>query len=197
MVIRPRWNRRSAAASTSGAALPWWIFRPSWVLARLNWASRLISSTSSAVRVIEAPRCGGSPVGSLAANHSEGANDSLSHGGIFISVMDWKWGVPPGDTGRPMTTTEQGIHPMLRLHGFAVSNYFNMVKLALLEKGIPFEINTVRGNQSPEFLAISPRGKVPCLETEQGFINRSEEHTSELQSRPHLVCRLLLEKKNA
>src|SRR3989442_5730688 len=32
--------------------------------------------------------------------------------------------------------------------------------------------------------------KVPALE-----IERSEEHTSELQSRPHLVCRLLLEKK--
>src|SRR3989442_2314841 len=28
-----------------------------------------------------------------------------------------------------------------------------------------------------------------------GFHLRSEEHTSELQSRPHLVCRLLLEKK--
>src|SRR5690625_5871933 len=27
------------------------------------------------------------------------------------------------------------------------------------------------------------------------FTNRSEEHTSELQSRGHLVCRLLLEKK--
>src|SRR3989442_9142316 len=27
-------------------------------------------------------------------------------------------------------------------------------------------------------------------------VKRSEEHTSELQSRPHLVCRLLLEKKN-
>src|SRR5690554_2720556 len=27
------------------------------------------------------------------------------------------------------------------------------------------------------------------------FMARSEEHTSELQSRPHLVCRLLLEKK--
>src|SRR3989442_10471298 len=26
-------------------------------------------------------------------------------------------------------------------------------------------------------------------------VKRSEEHTSELQSRPHLVCRLLLEKK--
>src|SRR3989442_2899556 len=27
------------------------------------------------------------------------------------------------------------------------------------------------------------------------YLRRSEEHTSELQSRPHLVCRLLLEKK--
>src|SRR5690554_494876 len=32
---------------------------------------------------------------------------------------------------------------------------------------------------------------------EDTFVDvRSEEHTSELQSRPHLVCRLLLEKKN-
>src|SRR3989442_3037054 len=28
------------------------------------------------------------------------------------------------------------------------------------------------------------------------YYQRSEEHTSELQSRPHLVCRLLLEKKD-
>src|SRR5690625_5558201 len=28
-----------------------------------------------------------------------------------------------------------------------------------------------------------------------GYVLRSEEHTSELQSRGHLVCRLLLEKK--
>src|SRR2546429_4548718 len=31
---------------------------------------------------------------------------------------------------------------------------------------------------------------------ELGILVRSEEHTSELQSRLHLVCRLLLEKKN-
>src|SRR5690554_7271267 len=30
---------------------------------------------------------------------------------------------------------------------------------------------------------------------ENNWLKRSEEHTSELQSRPHLVCRLLLEKK--
>jgi glutathione S-transferase len=29
--------------------------------------------------------------------------------------------------------------PMLTLHGFAISNYYNKVKLALLEKGVPFE----------------------------------------------------------
>ena len=28
---------------------------------------------------------------------------------------------------------------MLKLYGFAVSNYYNMVKLALLEKGVAFE----------------------------------------------------------
>src|SRR5690625_7015032 len=44
----------------------------------------------------------------------------------------------------------------------------------------------------------TPRGaKVPLIELAT-FIEtdgRSEEHTSELQSRGHLVCRLLLEKK--
>src|SRR2546422_7815861 len=33
-------------------------------------------------------------------------------------------------------------------------------------------------------------------ERERATVARSEEHTSELQSRLHLVCRLLLEKKN-
>src|SRR5258707_6423117 len=32
-------------------------------------------------------------------------------------------------------------------------------------------------------------------EFEQHLVNRSEEHTSELQSRQYIVCRLLLEKK--
>src|SRR5699024_11272546 len=40
------------------------------------------------------------------------------------------------------------------------------------------------------------RGAGDILGAEQsGFINRSEEHTSELQSRFDLVCRLLLEKQ--
>src|SRR3989442_9999466 len=40
-----------------------------------------------------------------------------------------------------------------------------------------------------------PRGSAHAALGRSGGTARSEEHTSELQSRPHLVCRLLLEKK--
>ena len=62
---------------------------------------------------------------------------------------------------------------MLKLHGFAVSNYYNMVKLALLEKGLPFEEVPFFGGQTPQALAVSPRGKVPVLQTEHGFISET------------------------
>lgn len=62
---------------------------------------------------------------------------------------------------------------MLKLHGFPVSNYTNMVHLALLEKGIPFEYVMTYPDQAPDVLAKSPRGKVPYLETEAGFINET------------------------
>src|SRR2546429_6198248 len=50
--------------------------------------------------------------------------------------------------------------------------------------------------QFPYFLGCSPSSHYTCMVA--GWHNvhtRSEEHTSELQSRLHLVCRLLLEKK--
>lgn len=62
---------------------------------------------------------------------------------------------------------------MLKLYGFPVSNYTNMVHLALLEKGIPFDYVPTVPDQSPEFLAMSPRGKVPVLGTPQGYINET------------------------
>src|SRR3712207_6885826 len=39
-------------------------------------------------------------------------------------------------------------------------------------------------------------GKRACFARQPMRLRRSEEHTSELQSRQYLVCRLLLEKKN-
>jgi glutathione S-transferase len=62
---------------------------------------------------------------------------------------------------------------MLKLHGMSRSNYFNLVKAALAYKGIPFEEVKAVPSQEEDFLARSPMGKVPCLETEQGFISET------------------------
>ncbi|MFK4132675.1 MULTISPECIES: glutathione S-transferase family protein [Pseudomonas] len=74
---------------------------------------------------------------------------------------------------------------MLKLYGFPVSNYYNMVKFALLEKGLEFESVTVFPSQDEQFLAISPCGKIPVLETEHGFISETSvilEYIEETQS---------------
>src|SRR5690554_7658912 len=47
---------------------------------------------------------------------------------------------------------------------------------------------------SRSYETILPSSLAMIHSSTLGF-SRSEEHTSELQSRPHLVCRLLLEKK--
>ena len=63
---------------------------------------------------------------------------------------------------------------MFKLYGYAASNYFNMVQLALLEKQLPFETVHLHGCQSPEVLEISARGKVPVLGTPEGFISETD-----------------------
>ena len=60
---------------------------------------------------------------------------------------------------------------MLKLCGFAASNYYNKVKLALLEKGVPFEEQLAwLGETDP---AASPLGKVPYALTDEGPISES------------------------
>ena len=61
----------------------------------------------------------------------------------------------------------------MKLYGLPLSNYSNMVKHALLEKGIEFEYVSTRPSQEADFLAKSPMGKVPLLETEQGFLTET------------------------
>lgn len=60
---------------------------------------------------------------------------------------------------------------MLTLCGFAASNYYNKVKLALLEKGVPFDEALVWVGQADT--DASPLGKVPYLKTEQGTLCES------------------------
>jgi len=61
---------------------------------------------------------------------------------------------------------------MITLHGFAASNYYNLVKHVLLHKRLPFKEHLVYGG-SEELLAISPAGKVPAITTANG-LNISE-----------------------
>lgn len=62
---------------------------------------------------------------------------------------------------------------MLKLCGFAASNYYNKVKLALLEKGVAFEEQLVWADRSPALLEKSPLGKIPYMETSQGVMCES------------------------
>ena len=64
---------------------------------------------------------------------------------------------------------------MLTLHGFAQSNYYNKAKLALLEKGIPFEEKYVGvAEKNADWHAASPLGKIPYLTTEHGPLCESQ-----------------------
>lgn len=60
---------------------------------------------------------------------------------------------------------------MITLCGFAASNYYNKVKLALLEKGVPFSEELAWVGETD--LAASPLGKVPYLKTDEGALCES------------------------
>lgn len=63
---------------------------------------------------------------------------------------------------------------MLILCGFPISNYYNKVKLALLEKNVPFtEEQVMTGRTDEDVLSCSPLGKIPYLRTPQGSLCES------------------------
>src|SRR2546429_6018321 len=95
---------------------------------------------------------------------------------------------PPRSTLFPYTTLFRSLAPMLLLSGLQGSFFaplaasFSLATLASL---------VVALTVTPAAAWLLLRRTEPHAEAA-----RSEEHTSELQSRLHLVCRLLLEKKN-
>jgi glutathione S-transferase len=70
---------------------------------------------------------------------------------------------------------------MLKLHGAALSNYYNMVKTAMLEKGIEFEEVLAPPSQEAAYLARSPMGKIPCLEKDGQFLSETSAILSYLE----------------
>src|SRR5258707_2808972 len=89
---------------------------------------------------------------------------------------------PPRSTLFPYTT--------LFRSSFGISTFSTCLPLRVL----PTQSSSLTIKPCPSWLAI--RNLRPPLLTNSDTIARSEEHTSELQSRQYLVCRLLLEKKN-
>jgi glutathione S-transferase len=80
---------------------------------------------------------------------------------------------------------------MITLCGFAISNYYNVVKMALLEKGAPFtEELVMTGSKDEAVLACSPLAKVPFIRTPQGGMCESHailEYIEAAQPAPALL----------
>ncbi len=63
---------------------------------------------------------------------------------------------------------------MLTLCGFAASNYYNKVRLALMEKGVPFNERLVWTDRSAALMEQSPLGKIPYFEIDDAVLCESQ-----------------------
>ena len=73
---------------------------------------------------------------------------------------------------------------MIVLCGMSISNYYNKVKMVLLEKDVPFTEEPVKtGRRDEEVLHASPLGKIPYIRTEQGTLCESQAIVDWLEAR--------------
>src|SRR3712207_8226415 len=90
-----------------------------------------------------------------------------------------------------------------QFHCWALSSFFLMIRRPPRSTLFPYTtlFRSIRATGVAEADAIAKRAEALATESEAVIAQqvadklRSEEHTSELQSRQYLVCRLLLEKK--
>lgn len=61
----------------------------------------------------------------------------------------------------------------IKLIGYPVSNYFNIVRAALIEKNIAHQIEMTSASQDDDFLAKNPMGKIPVLQVGGNHISET------------------------
>src|SRR3712207_7793241 len=98
---------------------------------------------------------------------------------------------PPRSTLFPYTTLFRSLHAFPDTWSEA-ERRSGIQETSCRESG-SFPYVAMAWAASPRVLALDPGS--PIHSADAPFLCRSEEHTSELQSRQYLVCRLLLEKK--
>ena len=79
---------------------------------------------------------------------------------------------------------------MIKIYGAQLSNYYCMVKTALAEKNIAFEEVAAPPSQEADYLAKSPMGKIPFIETSSGFLSESRailDYLEDTQPKPALL----------
>src|SRR5690348_18114354 len=79
---------------------------------------------------------------------------------------------------------------------FPYTTLFRSAEVGLLMSETPSEVSGIDVSPENSIACCFSASRCGCGETASNRLMRSEEHTSELQSPVHLVCRLLLEKKN-
>jgi len=62
---------------------------------------------------------------------------------------------------------------MIKLYGLRMSNYYSLVKAAMIEKGLAFEEVKAPPTQKEDNLARSPMGKMPSIEVDGQYISES------------------------
>src|SRR5207253_4099864 len=98
---------------------------------------------------------------------------------------------PPSSTLFPYTTL---FRSRLSGNGLRARDHCCILVAAVVFRGAQMQVCYGRLGIKFRGAAKLPRSRLRLAQCDVSF--RSEEHTSELQSRGHLVCRLLLEKKN-
>src|SRR5690554_7274798 len=98
---------------------------------------------------------------------------------------------PPISTLFPYTTLFRSHHSF---DGKLYNNYLVDASITPLEGARNLDVRPAQNILTRGILIDIPRHRGIDWMPEGDLVGRSEEHTSVLQSRPHLVCRLLLEK---